>query len=101
MATGRGGFWSLIKVDDPDSVFEFPCRFPIKVMGRDNSGFEAHVVELISASVGAVPTEDVVVRSSSKGTYVAVTVTIEANSREQLDNIYRALTGSELVLYVI
>ena len=70
-------------------------------MGRDRADFEPHVIELISAHVGEIAAKDVVARSSSKGTYLALTVTIQAISRAQLDEVYRSLTASELILFVI
>jgi putative lipoic acid-binding regulatory protein len=88
-------------VNDPENIFEFPCRFPIKVMGRHQADFETHVLDLISPHAGDIAAEDIVVRSSSKGKYLAVTVTIQASSREQLDDVYRALTDSVRVLYAI
>jgi putative lipoic acid-binding regulatory protein len=84
-----------------DSVIEFPCRFPIKAMGRDESEFQAHVLQIISPHVDDIAPEDVAVRSSSKGKFLAVTVTIEAKSQEHLDRVYRNLTSSERILYVL
>lgn len=84
-----------------DSVIEFPCRFPIKAMGRDESEFQAHVLQIISSHVDDIAPEDVAVRSSSKGKFLAVTVTIEAKSQEHLDRVYRNLTSSERILYVL
>lgn len=93
-------------MSDPDdnqreSVIEFPCRFPIKAMGRDESEFEAHVLQIISSHVDDIAPEDIAVRSSSKGKFLAVTVTIEAKSQEHLDRVYRNLTSSERILYVL
>ena len=84
-----------------ESVIEFPCRFPIKAMGRDESEFQAHVLQIISSHVDDIAPEDVAVRSSSKGKFLAVTVTIEAKSQEHLDRVYRNLTSSERILYVL
>jgi len=84
-----------------ESLIEFPCRFPIKVMGRDESEFEPHVLQIISLHVDDIKPEDVAVRSSSKGRFLAVTVTVDAQSQEQLDRIYRNLTASERILYVL
>ena len=86
---------------EPESVFEFPCRFPIKAMGRDENDFRAHVVELISEQVGELAPDDVSVRPSSKGQFMSVTVTFEATSRSQLDAVYRSLTASGRVLFVL
>ncbi|MBT8443668.1 MAG: DUF493 domain-containing protein [Gammaproteobacteria bacterium] len=84
-----------------ESIIEFPCRFPIKVMGRDESEFKAHVLQIVSAHVDDIAPEDIAVRSSRKGKFLAVTVTIEATSQEHLDRVYRNLTSSERILYVL
>ena len=40
-------------------------------------------------------------RPSSNGNYLGITVTIRATSREQLDNLYRALSGHPMVKVVL
>jgi putative lipoic acid-binding regulatory protein len=84
-----------------ESPLKFPCRFPIKVMGRHEADFEAQVLAMISEHVGVIPPENVRSRESSQGRFLSVTVTITAESREQLDNVYRTLTASERVLFVL
>jgi len=86
---------------DAESPLKFPCSFPIKVMGRHEADFEARVVAMISEHVGALPPGSVRSRESSHGRFLSVTVTVMAESREQLDNVYRALTASEHVLFVL
>lgn len=86
---------------DDDSVFEFPCRFPIKVMGRDREGFLAHVINLIGLHTEEVSHENVAIRPSRNGNFISVTVTFTAESRAQLDRIYQSLTSSEQILFVI
>ena len=88
-------------VNESESVFEFPCRFPIKAMGRDAEGFPAHVMELVSASAGPIGHEDIKIRPSRDGRYISVTVTFTATSRAQLDEIYRRLTASQRILVVL
>lgn len=88
-------------MDDSESLLEFPCRFPIKVMGRDQPEFESHVIELINQYAGPIADQDISARTSSKRKFIALTVTVSAESREQLDDIYRALSASEQVLYLI
>jgi hypothetical protein len=87
--------------DDKEGLLEFPCRFPIKVMGRDDAEFQAHVLQIISAHVEDIAADDITSRSSSKGKFLAVTVTIDAQNQEHLDRIYRTLTASDRVLYVL
>lgn len=87
--------------DDKEGLLEFPCRFPIKVMGRDDAEFQTHVLQIISAHVEDIAADDITSRSSSKGKFLAVTVTIDAQNQEHLDRIYRTLTASDRVLYVL
>lgn len=89
------------RAGDQEALIDFPCRFPIKAMGRDESEFEAHVLQIISAHVDDIAPEDVVVRSSSSGKFLAITVTIDARNQEHLDRVYRNLTSSERILYVL
>ena len=80
-----------------DSLIEYPSLFPIKVMGAHVDGF----VEAVTAlALRFDPTYDlatVALRHSSGGKYLGVTITITATSREQLDDLYRALTAHPLV----
>jgi putative lipoic acid-binding regulatory protein len=40
-------------------------------------------------------------RASREGNYLSVTATINATSREQLDNLYRELTSHPMVAMVL
>ncbi len=75
-----------------DSLLEFPCRFPVKVMGRDTAAFREAAFATVLQHVGDLSDDDVQSRSSRDGTFVAVTFMIEAQSREQLDGLYQALS---------
>ncbi|MBM4197715.1 MAG: DUF493 domain-containing protein [Gammaproteobacteria bacterium] len=86
---------------DAESPLQFPCRFPIKIMGRQAEGFEAHVVGLISDYTGTDGGIEVSRRPSTKGNFISVTVTITATSRAQLDHIYQQLSASSQVLMVL
>ena len=90
-----------LTTNEKESLLEFPCRFPIKVMGRVQANFKSHVLDLIGTHVGKIAAEDVTVRASSQGNYLALTVNVTVQNREQLDDVYRTLTASELILYVI
>ena len=87
--------------NDTDDIFDFPCRFPIKAMGRDAEGFPAHVMELVATSAGPVDHDAVDIRPSRDGKYISVTVTFTATSRKQLDEIYTRLTSSQRILVVL
>jgi putative lipoic acid-binding regulatory protein len=85
----------------PESLLVFPCRFPIKAMGPAGAEFEMLVVEIVSRHVTTLTREDVRSRHSSGGKWVSVTLTVEAQSREQLDAIYQDLSAHQAVAWVI
>jgi putative lipoic acid-binding regulatory protein len=86
---------------DKDVLFQFPCDFPIKVMGRALPGFREQVVDIVSNHVPYLPEHAISSTASKNGNYISVTVLITATSRAQLDNIYRELTACETVLMVL
>ena len=87
--------------NDTDELFDFPCDFPIKIMGRCDCELEILVVDIINKHITDEAGNDVTVRPSGKGNFISVTVVIKANSREQLDNIYIELTAREEVLMAL
>jgi putative lipoic acid-binding regulatory protein len=84
-----------------DSLIEYPSDFPIKIMGATHPEF----VDIIGAVVlQHAPDFDLAcmeIRPSSGGNYTSLTCTVRATSREQLDNLYRALTGHAMVKLVL
>jgi len=81
-----------------ETLLEFPCRFPIKIMLRANVDLQPLVDELVAPHAPDISADDVNFRPSSKGNFVSVTVTINATSKAQIDDIYQALTDSKDVL---
>ena len=80
---------------------EFPAEFPIKVMGRQDSDLRAATREIIERHAGPVPDDRIRVRTSGDGNFLALTYTIVATGRDQLDAIYRELTACKLVLMAL
>ena len=87
--------------ENEETLFEFPCEFPIKAMGKTCPELEIAVIEIINRHVPDLGEGAVKIRPSSKGNYTAITVTIKAQSKGQLDAIYMELTACELVVYAI
>ncbi len=79
----------------------FPCRFPVKAMGLAQPDFDGVIFEIVRRHAPDIREGAVTMRSSSGGKYVAVTVVIEATSREQLDAIYQDLTADERVVWAL
>jgi putative lipoic acid-binding regulatory protein len=82
-------------------IIEFPCDFPIKMMGRDTPEFRATARRLIETHVGPIADEAIRVNLSGKGNFVSVTVTVTATSQQQLDDIYRDVSGHDNVLMAL
>jgi hypothetical protein len=88
-------------VSGNDELFRFPTDFPIKVMGRDTESFRTLTLAIIERHAGPIAAENISERSSSKGKFLALTYTIRAQSRAQLDRIYQDLTDSGVVLVAL
>jgi putative lipoic acid-binding regulatory protein len=80
---------------------EFPSEFPIKVMGRRDSDLRALTQAIIERHAGPIGDERVKTRTSADGNFLALTYTITAQSREQLDALYRELTSCKSVLMAL
>jgi putative lipoic acid-binding regulatory protein len=84
-----------------DTLFEFPCDFPLKVMGRRSDDFRSLVLGIVQKHVGDVDPSRIEERPSENGNYLSVTLTFSAQSKDQLDALYRELTSCERVLIVL
>jgi putative lipoic acid-binding regulatory protein len=83
------------------SLLEFPCRFPIKAMGRQNDDFESVVKEIVRRHANLWPQEPIRCTPSKAGNFVSVTAVVNAQSKDQLDAIYQDLTDCEQVLMAL
>ncbi|MDH3351199.1 MAG: DUF493 domain-containing protein [Gammaproteobacteria bacterium] len=84
-----------------ESLIDFPCAFPIKMMGRDTPEFRKTARTIIERHTG--PIDDAAIRDalSSKGNFVSITITVNAKSQEQLDDIYRDASSHDDVLMAL
>src|SRR5262245_11896448 len=96
--------WSQVPtLESPatESPLTFPCEFPIKAMGRADDDFDSLVVSVVRRHSPDIREGAVHTRLSREGKYMSVTVTIVAESRRQLDDIYRDLTAEDRVLMAL
>ncbi len=84
-----------------ESLITYPSDFPIKIMGVMQDDFASTMVELVQLHDPDFHAGKMEMRTSSKGTYLSLTVTVHATSREQLDNLYRALSSHPMVKVVL
>ena len=89
------------KSEETISLLEFPCRFPIKAMGRSSENFESIVKGIVLAHAEFWPEEPLRVSPSKEGNFLSVTVVIEARSQQQLDAIYQDLTDCDQVMMAL
>jgi uncharacterized protein len=80
---------------------EFPSEFPIKVVGRHDSGLRALTQAIIEHHAGPQLGASIRTRTSADGNFLALTYLVRATSRDQLDAIYRELTACKSVLMAL
>lgn len=83
------------------SLIEYPSDFPIKVMGKSHPELAQTLTEVVLQFDPGFDAATVEMRASKGGNYIGLTFTVRATSREQLDNLYRALHGHPLVSVVL
>jgi len=86
-----------VEEGEVETLFEFPCQFPVKAMGPCCEEIEAAVLGIIRRHVKDLSEGAVTIKPSKKGNYTAITVMITAHSKKQLDAIYLDLTACEHV----
>lgn len=83
--------------EEPISLLEFPCAFPIKIMGEAREGFADTMLEIVLRHAPDFAAASMEMKASSSGKYVSLTCTITAVSQAQLDDLYREISGHPMV----
>ncbi len=86
---------------DAETLLEFPCAFPLKIMGLAGDALAQAVLEVVLRHAPDFDGATMEMRASSGGKYLSLTCTINATSRPQLDALYRELSGHPLVKVVL
>lgn len=86
---------------DTESLIEYPCDFPIKILGRTQAGFAQVVLQIVQQHAPDFDGSTMEMRTSRKGKYLSVTCVVRAQSRQQLDELYRALCDHPMVVMVL
>ncbi|MAD91110.1 MAG: transcriptional regulator [Gammaproteobacteria bacterium] len=84
-----------------DSLIDFPCKFPIKIMGRDTQKFRNTVHKLVEKHAGPIDKDSIKINLSDGSNFVAMTITITASSQQQLDDIYQDVSSHNDVLIAL
>ncbi len=84
-----------------DTLLEFPCDFPIKIMGPATDEFRSLALGIVARHFGALDEGGIEERPSSGGRYLGLTITVRAESKAQLDAVYTELTSCRQVLVAL
>lgn len=87
--------------DENESLLTFPCDFTIKIFGLASQEFEAAALMIINKHAPNLSGRMLQSRTSENGKYLALSITVHVDSKEQLDNIYRELSSSPHVLMTL
>ena len=88
-------------MEQTQSLIEYPCEFPIKILGATQAGFAQTVLEIVQRHAPDFDGGTLSMRASKKGKYLSVTCVIRATSREQLDGLYQELCDHPMVVMVL
>ena len=83
------------------SLIEYPCEFPIKIMGHTRVGFAQAMLEVSSRHAPDFNGATMEMKSSKHGKYLSITCVINATSRAQLDALYQELCDHPMVVMVL
>jgi putative lipoic acid-binding regulatory protein len=87
--------------DNENELIEFPCHFPIKVIGKMSEDFSNIVITIINQHVESFDATKIEMRGSSNGKYISLTCNVFVETKEQLDRIYIDLSGHPQTQFVI
>ena len=85
----------------PETLIEFPCHFPIKVMGEVHDEFTSTVIEIIKQKNKKFDPSTIEMKGSSEGRYISLTCFVYVTSKPELDDIYRSLSSHPMVKVVL
>ena len=89
------------KRDEEVPRIEFPCLYPIKIIGKAEQQFQEQVVAAVERHTGKIDADLIKVQNSRNDNYLSVTVTIAATGEDQLQNIFvdlKAISSVKMVL---
>ncbi|MDO8891264.1 MAG: DUF493 domain-containing protein [Sulfurimicrobium sp.] len=88
-------------MSDQETLLEFPCAFPVKIMGRTEDGFANAMLEVVLRHAPDFDSASMTMKASSSNKYLSLTCTINATSKQQLDDLYREITAHPMVVMAL
>lgn len=74
------------------TLIEFPCEFPIKIIGKNSLGFKQEIINIIHKHFPKTPEASILIKQSKQDNYLAISVTVYVTSQKTLDGLYLDLT---------
>lgn len=74
------------------TLIEYPCHFPIKIIGINSPTFLEEIREITLRHFPTIEQEQFTHKISKGTNYLAITVTVYAENQEMLDAFYRDIT---------
>ncbi|MCX5592223.1 DUF493 family protein [Alcaligenes endophyticus] len=90
-----------MSIPPEESLIEYPCHFPIKVMGVAHENLVSELTEIVLGFDSTFDDSTIEHRPSKQGNYLGLTYRVWVTSREQLDDLYRTLHAHHLVRVVL
>jgi uncharacterized protein len=87
--------------EDNKELLNFPCEFPLRVIGDDADDFRDFVLGIIRRHVPELDDQTVSVQPSSKGRFTSIRMKFTASSRQQVDALYIELSGHSRVRFIL
>ena len=84
-----------------DTLLEFPCEFPLKIMGKADDSLAQVVLDIVTVHAPDFDGACMEMRASSGGNYLSLTCTVIARSKPQLDALYTDLSGHPMIKVVL
>ena len=87
--------------DFSESLIEFPCHFPIKIIGEAHQDFIQVITKLIKEHINDFVEKKIETKMSSEGKFISLTCTVYVTSKQQLDSIYKDLSSHPMTKFVL
>ena len=84
-----------------ESLIEYPCHFPIKIVGIYSSNYKERIITLVRTHIPDFNDKQVKERYSKNNKYLSLAMTVYVHNREQLDALYVSLNACDDVSWVL
>lgn len=91
----------MSQTTDTPTLLEFPCDFPVKIMGARKDDFAQTILAVVVSHAPDFDAASMEMRVSKGGNYLSLTCTVRATSKAQLDALYIELSGHPDVKVVL